>query len=112
MTTFQPFNMERMQSKWENVVDYNLSETCAYPVTLRELLGDSLPVEELLAIELNCPQVNGIIELREHIAALYPGATPDNVLVTVGCAEANLITLQTLLAPGDEMAIDYEYLVD
>jgi aspartate/methionine/tyrosine aminotransferase len=105
MTTFQPFDMERMQSKWENVVDYNLSETSAYPVTLRELLGDSLPVEELLAIEIDCPQVNGIIELREHIAALYPGATPDNVLVTVGCSEANFIATQTLLAPGDEMVV-------
>ena len=105
MTTFQPFDMERMQSKWENVVDYNLSETSAHPVTLGELLGDSLPVEELLAIELDCPQVNGIIELREHIAALYPGATPDNVLVTVGCSEANFIATQTLLAPGDEMVV-------
>jgi aspartate/methionine/tyrosine aminotransferase len=105
MITFKPFDMERMQSKWENVVDYNLSETSAYPVTLRELLGDSLPLEELLDIELTCPQVNGIIELRKHIAALYPGATPDNVLVTVGCSEANFIATQTLLAPGDEMVV-------
>jgi aspartate/methionine/tyrosine aminotransferase len=105
MTTFQPFDMERMMSKWENVVEYNLSESGVHPVTVRELVGDPAIIEELLATELNYPQTNGIVELREHIAALYPEATPDNVLVTVGCAEANFITLQTLLAAGDEMVV-------
>ncbi len=105
MTTFQTFDMERMQSKWENVVDYNLSESGVHPVTVRELVDDPAVVEELLTTELNYPQANGTIELREHIAALYPGATPDNVLVTVGCSEANFITTQTLLAPGDEMVV-------
>ena len=105
MTTFQPFDMERMMSKWENIVEYNLSESGVHPVTVRGLLGDPTVVEELLDTELNYPQTNGIVELRERIAALYPGATPDNVLVTVGCAEANFITLQTLLATGDEMVV-------
>jgi aspartate/methionine/tyrosine aminotransferase len=105
MATFQPFDMERMMSKWENIVEYNLSESGVHPVTVRELVDDPTLVEELLTTELNYPQTNGIVELREHIAALYPGATPDNVLVTVGCAEANFITLQTLLAPGDEIVV-------
>ncbi len=105
MTTFQPFDMERMMSKWENIVEYNLSESGVHPVTVRGLLDDPTMVEELLDTELNYPQANGIVELREHIAALYPGATADNVLVTVGCAEANFIALQTLLAPGDEMVM-------
>jgi aspartate/methionine/tyrosine aminotransferase len=105
MTTFQRFDMERMQSKWENVVDYNMSESGVSPTTVRGLVDDPAVVEELLTTELNYPQANGIIELREHIAALYPGATPDNVLVTVGCAEANFIAPQTLLAPGDEMVV-------
>jgi aspartate/methionine/tyrosine aminotransferase len=105
MTTFQPFDMERMMSKWENVVEYNLSESGVHPITTRELVRDPTIIEELLATELNYPQANGIVELREHIATLYPGATPDNVLVTVGCAEANFITLQTLLAPGDEIVM-------
>jgi len=105
MTTFQPFDMERMMSKWENIVEYNLSESGVHPVTVRELVDDPAMVEEFLTTELNYPQANGLVELREHIAALYPGATPDNVLVTVGCAEANFITLQTLLAAGDEIAV-------
>ncbi len=39
MTEFQPFVMERMMSKWENVVDYNLSESGVHPMTLGELLS-------------------------------------------------------------------------
>ena len=105
MNTFQPFELERMMSKWENVVAYNLTESGVHPVTLREMLDDPAMIEELLDTELNYVQSNGVLELREQIAALYPGATPDNVLVTVGCAEANFISLQTLLSPGDEIAV-------
>lgn len=105
MSKFQPFEMERMMSKWENVVDYNLSESGVHPVTLGELADDPAVIEELLRTELNYPQANGTIELRERIAALYPGATPDNVLVTVGCIEANFISLQTLLTAGDELVM-------
>ena len=105
MTIFQPFEMERMMSKWENVVEFNLSESGVHPVTLRELAGDPIVAEELLDTELNYPQANGTVELREHIAALYPGANPDNVLVTIGCAEANFNALQTLLTAGDEMVV-------
>ncbi|MBC8253826.1 MAG: aminotransferase class I/II-fold pyridoxal phosphate-dependent enzyme [Ardenticatenia bacterium] len=105
MTRFQPFDMERMMSKWENAVEYNLSESGVHPVSIRGLVDDPAMIEELLITELNYPQTNGIIELRERIAALYPGATPDNVLVTVGCAEANYITCQTVLTPGDEMVM-------
>jgi len=105
MTRFQPFDMERMMSKWENAVEYNLSESGVQPITIRELVNEPAVVEKLLSTQLNYAQANGIIELREHIAALYPGATPDNVLVTVGCAEANFITIQTLLTAGDEMVM-------
>lgn len=105
MKEFQPFELERLMSDWEQAVDYNLSESGAHPVALRELLGEGLTSEHLLATELNYPQVEGTLELRERIAALYPGAGPNNVLVTVGCAEANFISVQTVLAPGDEMVV-------
>jgi aspartate/methionine/tyrosine aminotransferase len=104
-TDFQPFLMERMMSKWENVVDYNLSESGVHPMTVRELVEDPAVIEELLSTELGYAQANGVIELRERIAALYPSATPDNVLVTVGCAEANFITPQAMLRPGEEMVM-------
>jgi aspartate/methionine/tyrosine aminotransferase len=39
------------------------------------------------------------------VAALYEGAMPDNVLVTVGASEANYIIANTLLESGDEVAV-------
>ena len=102
---FHPFEQERMMSKWENVVAYNLAESGVHPATVYDLTEDPAVIEELLTTELNYVQANGLIELRERIAALYPGVTPDHLLVTVGCAEANYITLHTVLKPGDEMVM-------
>ena len=105
MAAFQPFEMERMMSKWENVVEVNLSESGVHPTTVRELVDDPAVIEDLLTTEIGYPQANGILELRERIAALYPGAGPDHVLVTVGCAEANYNAIHTLLSPGDEAVV-------
>ncbi|MCZ6591374.1 MAG: aminotransferase class I/II-fold pyridoxal phosphate-dependent enzyme [Alphaproteobacteria bacterium] len=106
MTEFQPFVMERMMSKWENVVDYNLSESGVHPMTLGELLAmDGKSPNALADADFDYPQANGTVELRQNIARYYPGAGPDNVLITVGAAEANYLTLHTLLDPGDEAVI-------
>ncbi len=105
MSTFQPFELEKYMSLWEQTVEYNLTESGVHPVTLGELVEAPTFQEELLATELNYPEVNGTVELRENIAALYAGATPDNVLVTVGCTEANYISLQSMVAAGEEIAV-------
>ncbi len=106
MFQFQPFVMERMMSKHEHEVDYNLSESGAHPISLKELLNQSgTQVEELLSTSFGYPHANGTPELRERIAALYEGASAENVLVTVGAIEANFNAMQTLLSPGDEVVI-------
>ena len=97
---FHPFALERLLSQWENRVECNLSESGVQPISLRELVADPGTLEELLATPLTYPQTNGLLELRERIAALYPGASPDEVLVTNGCAEANFNTLHAW--PGRE----------
>ena len=105
MAGFQPFELERTMSDWEHVVEYNVSESGVHPANLRELLGGELLAEHLLDVELGYPPVEGIPGLRERIAALYSGAAPDNILVTVGCSEANFITAESVLRPGDEMIV-------
>ena len=73
---------------------------------LRELLemaGEG--VEPLLDTPLNYPEVNGDLALRARIAALYDDAKPENVLVTIGASEANYLLANTLLEPGDELAV-------
>lgn len=97
------FAMERMQSTWENLVDYNLSESGVHPMRLEELVEDPTDRDGLLGQELVYPQSNGTIELRERVAAMYPGATADHVEVTNGGSEANFVTMWHLVQPGDEV---------
>ena len=97
------FAMERMQSTWENLVDYNLSESGVHPMRLEELVEDPEARAGLLGQELVYPQSNGTIELRELVATMYPGATADHVEVTNGGSEANFVTMWHLVEPGDEV---------
>jgi aspartate/methionine/tyrosine aminotransferase len=104
--SFEPFAMERWQSTWENRVRYNLSESGVHPLTVGELLALSgTSADELTAVRLGYPQSNGTEPLRSAIAALYPGATPENVLVTSGSAEANFCVCWRFIEPGDRVAV-------
>ena len=106
MSQFQPFLMERWMSKYEQDVEFNLSESGVHPITLSELLSDDAThINQLLATDLNYPHVNGIPELRKNIALLYEDAKEDNVLVTGGAVEANYNATLTLLNKGDELVI-------
>ena len=106
MRGFQPFQMERMLSRFEKEVEYNLSESGVHPVLLRELVDrENGYLQTLLDTDLNYPHTNGIPPLRQNIARLYQGGRPENVLVTVGAIEANYLVLKTLLAPGDEIVV-------
>src|SRR6185312_16950806 len=83
------FEMERMQSTWENLVDYDMSESGVRPLTLRELVAMGFDLDEFLDQPLGYSQSNGTIELREGIAASYRGATAGHIDVTNGTSEAN-----------------------
>jgi aspartate/methionine/tyrosine aminotransferase len=97
------FAMERMQSTWENQVDYNLSESGVHPMRVEELLDDPTDRAGVLGQELVYPQSNGTLELRERVASMYPGATADHIEVTNGGSEANFVTMWHLVEPGDEV---------
>ncbi|HXF41475.1 MAG TPA: aminotransferase class I/II-fold pyridoxal phosphate-dependent enzyme [Blastocatellia bacterium] len=101
----EQFQMERMQSTWENLVRYNLSESGVHPVAIEELIPDQSERDELLKIELGYSQSNGTPELRRAIADLYPGASVENVIATVGTAEANFLAGWKLTEPGDEIVM-------
>ncbi len=98
------FEMERMQSTWENVVKYNLSESGVHPMTVKELLeGDEDKLALLAEKALSYSQSNGTKELRALIARFYPGATTDNVEVTCGGSEANFICTLSMVEREDEV---------
>ena len=50
-------------------------------------------------------QTNGSDELREAGTGRYAVASPGNVLITAGSAEANFVTLWHLLEPGDRAVV-------
>ena len=94
-----------MQSTYENLVEFNLSESGVRPLTARELVGDPAGLEGLLDQPLVYSQSNGTIELRQAIAAMYPGAGVDHIEVTNGGSEANFITTFNLIEPGDDVVM-------
>ena len=98
LDSWTDFELERWQSEFEQQVEINLADSGVAPVTVGELLDGGSA--QLSAHALHYPEVNGTRALRERIAALYPDCAPDQVLVTVGAAEANSLVVQTLLRPG------------
>jgi len=98
------FEMERWQSQWENVVEYNLAESGVEPMSASDLAADD-ELRELWKARLGYNQGNGTVELRELISGLYPGAAVENVLVTHGTCEANYLCAWNLVEPGDEVVM-------
>jgi aspartate/methionine/tyrosine aminotransferase len=98
------FEMERMQSTWENLVEFDMSESGVRPLSLRELGEMGLDLEALLDMPLGYSQSNGTLALREDLAQVYPGATPEHIEVTNGTSEANYLLALALLRNGDEVA--------
>ncbi|MCI0488345.1 MAG: aminotransferase class I/II-fold pyridoxal phosphate-dependent enzyme [Blastocatellia bacterium] len=101
----EEFAMERMQSTWENVVRYNLSESGVHPVAIGDLIPDREDREALLRIELGYGQSNGTPDLRRAIASMYEGAAEENVLVTTGTSEANFLVSWMIAGPGSEVVM-------
>ena len=99
----EAFELERWQSVWENRVELNIAESGVEPLSVRELVGDGADLERVLDTRLGYPQTNGSEELRGRIAALYPGARAENVLLTCGGAEANYLVTWGLIERGDEV---------
>jgi len=69
---------------------------------LKDLVTD-IDYEQLL----NYGSTNGSEALRSEVAGWYPGVDADNVLITSGTSEANLLCNLHLLAPGDEYLTVY-----
>jgi aspartate/methionine/tyrosine aminotransferase len=101
---FPIFELERVQSIYENTVELNLTESGFHPFTLSELLSAE-QLETIQRTVLGYGQTNGSVAVRERIATLYPGLDADNVLVTNGSSEANFVACHTLLEPGDEVVM-------
>src|SRR6266576_1294965 len=104
MTHIDAFEMERYQSLYWHLVDYDLSESGVTPLTIRELLGPDADAEFFLQQALGYPLSEGSYETRANIAQWYPECAPENVTLMNGGSEANLLSLWSLLRPRDRLA--------
>jgi aspartate/methionine/tyrosine aminotransferase len=98
------FAMERYQSLYWHRVEYDLSESGVTAMTIRDLQGPEADAEEFVRTALGYPLSEGSYESRANIADWYPGATAETVTVVNGGSEANLLTLWSLLEPGNRLA--------
>ncbi|MTI32970.1 aminotransferase class I/II-fold pyridoxal phosphate-dependent enzyme [Xanthovirga aplysinae] len=98
------FDLERIQSLYENTVEFNLTESGFHPFSLKELLTPE-ELDEINNTTLGYGQTNGSIPLRKRIASLYPNCHEENILVTNGSSEANFVACHTLLKKGDEVVM-------
>lgn len=104
MAKIDVFEMERLQSLYWHEVEYDLSESGVAPLSLDELLRDDEARRALLETRLGYPLSEGSKRTRAFVAEWYDGADVENVTITNGGSEANLVALWSLLDPGDRLA--------
>ncbi len=102
---FVEFEMERLQSLYENEVKYNLSDSGNHPLSMNDLLSEE-EISRILDMEIYYGYTTGDPKLLSAIASWYPEKINEsNILVTNGSAEANFLIGWTLLEPDDEVVI-------
>jgi len=94
--------MERLQSTWEKLVRYDLSESGLEALTFEDAVRDMGALREE---RLGYADGRGREPTRALVASLHEGAAPESVLITTGTSEANFLALSTLIEPGDEVVI-------
>ena len=98
------FVLERSQTLYENDVAINLTESGVHPAAISEILSEA-ELAELAALPLGYGYTDGNPSLRELVAAWYPRAASENVLIAHGSSEANLLTVMALTERGDHIVV-------
>lgn len=100
----RPFALERYLSKHEFSVRHLACASDPDTLRVHDLLAlDPTARDRLLTLPLGYTETKGSLELREAIANLYEGITPENVLVHVGAEEPVFTFFKSLLSPGDHV---------
>ncbi len=105
----ETFQLERWMTTYELNVDYDITESGIYPMSVRDLL-ELAPENErealldgLLDIRLGYSEARGTHALRSELAATYANSEADNLFITTGAIEANFLLFNVLLNPGDHV---------
>ena len=101
---FPSFDLERIQSIYENSVEINLTESGIEPLSLKELMSPK-EIEELINLPLGYGYTQGTPLLRQRISNLYEGADENNVLVTSGSSEAIFLSAVLTVSKSDRVVM-------
>lgn len=96
---YPEFCLERWQSLRDWRAKYVLSESGVEPLSSKEV---ELPHE----VKFEYGHTKGIIKLRELVSTLYKVKDSEKVIITNGGAEANYITILSLIKPNDEVIVE------
>lgn len=84
----------------------NLGESGLGYFDLEEVLGMAgISFSDLLDLPMNDAPNQGSLELRSAIANLYPGVSPEQVLVTTGTGEALYLAFHMMVKPKTKVAL-------
>lgn len=101
------FGVEIWMNAYETACQYNVAETCVYPLTLGELLNIDGHKDEMLTqlgkTQMTYGDIEGAAALRREIASLYKQAKPEQVLTAHGAIGANNLVMETLVDRGDHV---------
>ena len=101
---FPSFDLERIQSIYENSVEINLTESGIEPLSLKELMNTK-ELEELLNLPLGYGYTQGTPLLRQRISNLYEGVDENNILVTSGSSEAIFLSALLTVSKDDRVVM-------
>jgi len=97
---FNEFKTEQWMTKYENEAIYNLTDTCVYPLTYKQLL--SLDKDNTINDKvLSYGEISGDNKLKKEILKLYKTGSIENIITSIGCLKANESIMMSLLSKGD-----------
>jgi aspartate/methionine/tyrosine aminotransferase len=99
------FALERYFAQYEFTTPYILCSSDVQGMPMHELLAlaDADALTRWQSLTLGYTETSGLPALREAIADLYVGVTPDDVITFAGAEEAVFIAANVLLGPGDHL---------
>ncbi|MCP3101981.1 aminotransferase class I/II-fold pyridoxal phosphate-dependent enzyme [Myxococcus sp. K15C18031901] len=103
------FKLERYFARWEFSAPYLLCSSDIEGWRMKDLLALADPDGQARwdALTLGYTESTGLPALREEIAALYPGLSPDDVLTFAGAQEAVFVLMNVLLGAGDHAVVTW-----
>lgn len=105
---FEQFGVESWMDRYEENARYNITDTCARPMTLEELFrltgeDPALFWNRFLQREQTYGTIRGSEELRSAIAGMYRTVDKDGILPQHGATGANQHIIYSLVRPGDRV---------